>query len=56
MQRFDPALEMHSNEHASCDRRHVIMVHAIIRVMQSFELLYSISNHECSNLNKFYNF
>jgi hypothetical protein len=24
---------MHTNKHASCDSRHVVMVHAIIRIM-----------------------
>ena len=48
--------EIHSNKHASCDRRHVIMVHAIIRIMKSSHLLDSNSNHECLNLNTFYNF
>jgi hypothetical protein len=27
---------MHTDEHASCDRRHVIMVRAIIRIMQPY--------------------
>jgi hypothetical protein len=27
---------MHTDEHASCDRRHVIMIHAIIRIMQPY--------------------
>ena len=38
------------------NRRHVIMVHAIIRIMQSSDLLNLNSNHECLILDKFYNF
>jgi hypothetical protein len=33
---------MHSKKHASCDRRHVVMVHAIIRIVQSYDLLIQI--------------
>ena len=47
--------KMHTDEHASCDRRHVIMVHAIIRIMQSSDLFNLNSNHEYLNPNKFYN-
>ena len=46
LERFDPEFEIHSNKHASCDRRYVIMVDVIIRIMKSYDLLDSNSNHE----------
>ena len=52
LERFDPEFEIHSNKHASCDRRYVIMVDVIIRIMKSYDLFDSNSNHECLNLNE----
>ena len=50
--KIDPEFEIHSNKHASCDRRYVIMVDLIIRIMKSYDLFDSNSNHECLNLNE----
>ena len=51
-----PRINMYTTEHESCERHHMIMVHAIVLIMQSWNLFNLNSNQEGLILYKLYNF